>query len=166
MRSSRVRGWDLAESCGWDLALCGCDLAEFVWMRSSRSSLCGWDLAECVDEIKPSVWMRYNRVVWMRSSRVVRAADNQCRSRNCPRFDLSILCHSGIWEAADEAVLNIAHKKYPENSSFEIEFCVDLCNHVSRWMLKVRKCEIFLSLSDSCHFYTIKPPWIHCKGKR
>jgi hypothetical protein len=28
---------------------------------------------------------------WMRSSRVVRASDIQCRSRNCPGFDPSIL---------------------------------------------------------------------------
>ncbi len=46
----------------------------------------------------------------MRSSRVVRTSDNQCRSRNCTGFDPSILRHSGIWGAADEAVLNIAHK--------------------------------------------------------
>jgi hypothetical protein len=31
---------------------------------------------------------------WMRSSRVVRASDSQCRSRNCPGFDPSILRHS------------------------------------------------------------------------
>ncbi len=43
----------------------------------------------------------------MRSSRVVRVSDSQCRSRNCP----IILRHSGILEAADETVLNIVHKK-------------------------------------------------------
>ncbi len=47
----------------------------------------------------------------MRSSRVVRASDSQCRSSNCPGFDPSILRHSGIWGAADEAALNIEHKK-------------------------------------------------------
>ncbi len=41
----------------------------------------------------------------MRSSRVVRASDSQWRSRNCPGFNPSILRHSGIWGAADEAVL-------------------------------------------------------------
>ncbi len=56
------------------------------------------------------VWMRSSRV-WMRSSRVVRASDNLCCSRNCLGFDPSILRHSGIWGAADEAVLNIVHKK-------------------------------------------------------
>ncbi len=47
----------------------------------------------------------------MRSSQVVRASDSQWRSRNCPGFDPSILWHSGIWCAADEAVLNIVHKE-------------------------------------------------------
>jgi hypothetical protein len=42
----------------------------------------------------------------MRSSRLVREPDSQCRSRNCHGCDPSILRHSGIWAAADEAVLN------------------------------------------------------------
>jgi hypothetical protein len=33
----------------------------------------------------------------MRSSRVVRASDCHCHSRNSPGFDPSILWHSGIW---------------------------------------------------------------------
>ncbi len=70
---------------GWDLAK--------LWMKSSQ--VCVWDLAK----------------LWMRSSQVVRASDSQCRSRNCPGFDPSILRHSGIWGAADEIVLNIVHKK-------------------------------------------------------
>jgi hypothetical protein len=65
-----------------------------VWMRSSlvgmRSSLVG---------------MR-SSLVWMRSSLVVRASDCQCTSCNGPGFDPSIRRHSGIWGAADEAVLN------------------------------------------------------------
>ncbi len=47
----------------------------------------------------------------MRSSREVKASDSQCRSRNGPGFDPSILWHNGIRWAADEAVLNIVHKK-------------------------------------------------------
>ncbi len=50
----------------------------------------------------------------MRSSRVVRAVGCQCRSRNSPGrlgYDPSILQHSGIWGAADEAVLNTVHRK-------------------------------------------------------
>ncbi len=46
-------------------------------------------------------------------------ADSQCRSRtrNCPWFDPSILRHSGIWGAADDAVLNIVHKKEKSKKS-------------------------------------------------
>ncbi len=47
----------------------------------------------------------------MRSSLVVRASDCQCTSCNGPGFDPSIRQHSGIWGAADEAVLNIVRKK-------------------------------------------------------
>jgi hypothetical protein len=47
----------------------------------------------------------------MRSSIVVRASDCQCTSCNGPGFDPSIRRHSGIWGAADEAVLNIVRKK-------------------------------------------------------
>ncbi len=47
----------------------------------------------------------------MRFSRVVRASDSQCRSRNCPEFNSSILRHSEIWLAADDAVLDEELKK-------------------------------------------------------
>jgi hypothetical protein len=47
----------------------------------------------------------------MRSSLVVRASDCQCTSCNCPGFDPIIRRHSGIWGAADEAVLNIVRRK-------------------------------------------------------
>ncbi len=47
----------------------------------------------------------------MRSSLVVRASDCQCTSCNGPGFDPSIRRHSGIWGAADEAMLNIVRKK-------------------------------------------------------
>ncbi len=55
--------------------------------------------------------LKMGQNLWMRYSRVVRASDIQFRSRNCPGFDPSILWHSGIWGVADEAVLNIVHKK-------------------------------------------------------
>ncbi len=47
----------------------------------------------------------------MRSSLVVRASDCQCTRCNGPGFDPSIRRHSGIWGAADEAVLNTVRKK-------------------------------------------------------
>ncbi len=53
----------------------------------------------------------------MRSSRAVRATDSQWRSRNGLGLDPSILRHSGIWGAADEAVLT-EHKKKKEKKVF------------------------------------------------
>ncbi len=50
-------------------------------------------------------------LVRMRSSLVVRASDCQCTSCNGPGFDPSIRQHSGIWGAADEAVLNIVRRR-------------------------------------------------------
>jgi hypothetical protein len=47
----------------------------------------------------------------MRSSLMVKASDCQCTSCNGPGFDPSIRRHSGIWGAADEAVLNIVRRK-------------------------------------------------------
>ncbi len=42
---------------------------------------------------------------------MVRASDCHCTRFNGPGFDASIRRHSGIWGAADEAVLNIVRKK-------------------------------------------------------
>jgi hypothetical protein len=102
--------------------LCGGGRISVDWRSPEYPSLCGWDLAE--------LWMRSSRVwmrsiaelwmrsswvlmwsswVWMRSSRVVRAFDCQCRSRDSPGFDPSIRRHSGI--SADEALLNKVRKK-------------------------------------------------------
>ena len=62
-----------------------------VWMRSSRV----WmdekqpsvdEIQPSVDEIQPSV-DEIQPCRWMRSSRVVRASDSQCRSCKCPGFD-------------------------------------------------------------------------------
>ncbi len=54
--------------------------------------------------------------VWMRSSRVGRASNCQCQSRNSLGFDPSILRHNEIRGAADEAVSNNVHnRKNPKN---------------------------------------------------
>jgi hypothetical protein len=47
---------------------------------------------------------------WMRSRRMVRESDSQCRSRNCPGFDPQ---HPPTqWNLrGDDSVLNIVHKK-------------------------------------------------------
>ncbi len=66
-----------------------------------------------------------------RSCRAVKANDSQCRSRNCPGFDPSILRHSGIWGAANEAELNIVYKKKkksPKNSPLNF-FITDQAMH-------------------------------------
>jgi hypothetical protein len=72
--------------------------------------------------------------VWMRSSLVVRASDCQCRSRNSPGFDPSILRRSVIRGAADEAVLNTVHrrKKNQENlpGNFGWNPCTALCRYL------------------------------------
>jgi hypothetical protein len=82
---------------GGDLAECG--LAMDGWKRSSR------------------VWIRSNRV-WIRSSRVIRAPGCQCQSCHSPGFGPSILRHTGISGAADEAVLNNVHKKEKKSQKF------------------------------------------------
>ncbi len=69
-----------------------------------------------MNEILPSV---RSSLVWMRSSLVVRASDSQCRSHNCPGFDPSFLRHSEIWGVADEAMLNIVHKKKKNKKPFK-----------------------------------------------
>ncbi len=46
-------------------------------------------------------------------SRVVRASDYQCRKRNAPGFDPSILRHNGIWGAADKVDQTFLKQKYP-----------------------------------------------------
>jgi hypothetical protein len=51
----------------------------------------------------------------MRSSLVVRASDCQCRSRNSHGFDPNILRYSGIWVAANEAVLNTERREKIKN---------------------------------------------------
>ncbi len=77
------------------------DFIVYTWMISI---VYGWDLA---------VWMRSSRV-WKEFSRLARASDCQCQSRNSRGFDPSVLRHSGTWGAADEAVLKEVHKKYSD----------------------------------------------------
>ncbi len=62
----------------------------------------------------------------MRSSRVVRASDCQCQSLNGPGFDPSILRHSGIWGAADEAVLNKVHEKTIKDRTGTVQYAITM----------------------------------------
>ncbi len=63
----------------------------------------------------------------MRSSRVLKASDCQCQNRNSTGFDPSILGHSGIWGAADEAVLNKVLKKSEQKKEFKNLRCRGRC---------------------------------------
>ncbi len=57
------------------------------------------------------IWQMRASLERMRASLVVTASDCQCISCNGPGFDPNIRRHSGIWGAADEAVLNTVRKK-------------------------------------------------------
>jgi hypothetical protein len=68
----------------------------------------------------------------MRSSRVMTEPDCQCQSHNSPGFDPSILRHSGILGAADEAVLNNVHKKikiktFKNDYLLSLQYCDEVC---------------------------------------
>ncbi len=92
-----------------------------MWMRSSLVvdeiySLLVEDIYPGVDEIYPGVDEIYPNglSVWL-----------PCRSRNSPGFDPSILRHSGIWGAADEAVL----KQYKEKNKSKKIPLLKIYNH-------------------------------------
>ncbi len=72
---------------------------------ANRSNDATGNFATGVMDTSEQQWQR------MRSSLVVRASDCQCTSWNGPGFDPNIRQHSGIWGAADEAVLNTVWKK-------------------------------------------------------
>ncbi len=92
----------------------------YFWMRILRPD------TTLVTMCSPGVWMytlehkqssnrKYMSIISdeMRSSLVVRASDCQCTRCSDPGFHPSICRHSGIWGAADEAVLNVVRKKIP-----------------------------------------------------
>jgi hypothetical protein len=90
---------------------CGC-LIQLVWhFLNSNDKLyfCQWVWSFLSPNV-PSALFKGISKRWMRSSRVVRASDSQCRSRNW--IDPSILWHSGIWGEADEAVMNKVREKF------------------------------------------------------
>ncbi len=79
-------------------------------MEARKRGILGWMRSSLV-RMRSSLLRMRSSLVRMRSSLVVRASDCQCTSCNGPGFDPSICRHSGIWGAADEAVLNIVRKK-------------------------------------------------------
>ncbi len=112
-------------------------------------------LAETPQPPPPRIWAYIRGCYWsakrmrssllrMRSSLVVRASDCQCTSCNGPGFDPSIRRHSGIWGAADEAVLNIVRKKKIDDVSDLLNFSIVLDRrwtneHTSRISCRIRK---------------------------
>ncbi len=106
----------------------------------------------------------------MRSSLVVRASDCQCTSCNGPGFDSSIRRHSGIWGAADEAVLNIVlnkKRKNPPKKYFKKSICMDhrlnrKLDLLSLFGLHVTWCVQLFSLAEAPQ----PPPriWAHKRG--
>ncbi len=85
-------------------------------------------------------WLRmWSSLVRMWSSLVVRASDRQCTSCNGPGFDPSIRWHSGIWGAADEAVLNIVqkNKKIPAKKIFKKNYKIFLRLHEACFLMQV-----------------------------
>ncbi len=75
---------------------------QWIWYPWSQNNKCQWQGSRfCIR----GLLLPLNNCM-MRSSLVVRASDCQCTSCNGPGFDPSIRRHSGIWGAADEAVLN------------------------------------------------------------
>jgi|688.fasta_scaffold555728_1 hypothetical protein len=65
-----------------------CDQLSFLSTAAFKVSVSGWDVAERLERLTANA-----------------------ASRNSPGFDNSILRHSGISEAAEEAVLNTVRRK-------------------------------------------------------
>ncbi len=82
--------------------------SSLVRMRSSLVRM--WS---SLVRMRSSLVRMRSSLVRMRSSLVASASDWQCTCCNGPGFNPSIRRHSGIWWAADEAVLNIVRKKNP-----------------------------------------------------
>ncbi len=111
----------------------------------------------------------------MRSSLVVRASDCQCTSCNGPGFDPSIRRHSGIWGAADEAVLNIVWKKswkipqknnramYAAFRAEQLKVAIPrwLCLHQKEGLLQEE--ENLTAMSKSAYLFSAScEKWISC----
>ncbi len=92
----------------------------------------------------------------MRSSRVVRASDSKCRSRNCPGYGPSILRHSGIWGAADEAGWIMYIKRKNRNLSNAIQYRNNLRYHFAKKCYIIRKHNSIVETSSSLCRYLIK----------
>ncbi len=99
------------------------------------------------------------------STRVVKMSGCQCQSRNSPGFDPSVLRYSGIWGAADEAVLNNANNKRklkPKKSPFwsSSNWCKRLINMTLTTQAKTaEKREEFTGRKTSHRTFPKRPQW-------
>ncbi len=73
----------------------------------THAYLCAGEYTVHCIRMRSSLVRMRSSLARMRSSLVARASDCQCTSCNGPGFDPSMRRRSGIWGAADEAVLNI-----------------------------------------------------------
>ncbi len=80
-----------------------------TWRRARQSHPGAPTMRGQLSSLPFDVWYNQLLCAWMRSSRVLRVSGFQCQSRNSPGFDHSFLRPSGIWGAADEAVLKNVH---------------------------------------------------------
>jgi hypothetical protein len=126
-----------------------------MWMRSSlvrmRSSLV-W-MRSSLEWMRSSLVSMKSGLEWMRSSLVVRVSDYQCRSLNSPGFDPSILRHSGIWGAADEAVLNTVHREKNKKNLLIIRSTISFLSSFARegvlgqvWTRTIERLSTFIFL--------------------
>jgi hypothetical protein len=95
---------------------------------------------------------------------VVRASGYRCLCRISPGFDPSILRHSGIRAAADEAVLNNVHtKKKCKKSPFIIEYWTFknvIYRSAEEQLLKLRKYEYQMFLDNK-----LPPPFSSARAQ-
>ncbi len=109
-------------------------------------------------------------------SRVVRASNSQCRSRICPGFDPSILRHSGIWGAADEAVTLTIKRKNLKKSLKKIRtapqmkkhplnrpcsFAVNICYEVTVLIISVYVDDGFIPVYSTLVVNKISIPFVN-----
>ncbi len=125
--ATKIDGWDLAQ---W-LERLIVNATKYLYIKSTTvyvpSSALGLSQPLSRHRVCPSPqnrggggtlacgkWVGGVQIRWLVKGLALCLLCGQCRSRNCPGFDPSILRHSGIWGAADETVLNTVHKN-PRN---------------------------------------------------
>ncbi len=97
--------------------------------------------------------MRFIRL-WLRFSRVVRATGSQWQSRNCPRFDPSIVRHSAVESEGrqmKQCWIPLFRKRYPPAGPAQ-EQVKKIKAFGSRWLDR-QSLYLRRSFRRSCHYY-------------